>query len=221
MGLLRAAGPDHRAGDARRARGRLRRSRAGARRRDPGNDPARPPRGPRGAALIMRLAELGLCGWSSALAWRSLASRPLRTALTVLGVALGVAVIAAGADGRPGGHRGGPSGRPGAAGVGLAPRPRLRAGRLHATRCPAPPDHPRRQHRLRRDRGARAQRDHPARAGREGLHHAPDRRRPQDEAQVRSYELVDGHFLDPADPGCWSTPPGRAPTASALATSCG
>ena len=118
--------------------------------------PAHPPAGGAGP-LDAR------CG-SAALASRSLASRPLRTTLTVIGVALGVAIVAGDPARRPGVRRGDRACRardPRRAALRVA---RLRPGRLHAARRAARARSPA----WSPPRGRRATHPglHPARAGR-------------------------------------------------------
>src|SRR5439155_11137027 len=103
VGFLRSPGTDHRAGHPRRPCGglrgpRVRRSRRCAARRGRPGAAIRSPGGrPDWAAGGAR--PLGADGLEpmrlSALAWRGLLARPLRTALTILGVALGVGIITA------------------------------------------------------------------------------------------------------------------------------
>ena len=136
----------------------------------------------------------------SALAWRSLASRPLRTALTVLGVALGVAVIAAALM----------AGQAATEAVRRAAQELLGSASIRVRAFEPEGFTPRAVQHIQTIPGVNTGSAVIEERGRSvTTRPGPDEKvftmlligvDPQDEDQVRSYELVDGHFLDPADP---------------------
>ncbi|HEY8177407.1 MAG TPA: ABC transporter permease, partial [Candidatus Limnocylindria bacterium] len=136
----------------------------------------------------------------SAVAWRSLASRPLRTGLTVLGVALGVAVIAAALM----------AGQAATEAVRRAAQELFGSASLRVRAFETEGFTPRTVQNIQTIAGVNTGSAVIEERGRSvTTKPGPDEKvftmlligvDPQDEAQIRSYELVDGHFLDPADP---------------------
>jgi putative ABC transport system permease protein len=136
----------------------------------------------------------------SAVAWRSLASRPLRTGLTVLGVALGVAVIAAALM----------AGQAATEAVRRAAQELFGSASLRVRAFEPEGFTPRTVQNIQTISGVNTGSAVIEERGRSvTTKPGPDEKvftmlligiDPQDEAQIRSYELMDGHFLDPADP---------------------
>jgi putative ABC transport system permease protein len=136
----------------------------------------------------------------SAIAWRSLASRPLRTGLTVLGVALGVAVIAAALM----------AGQAATEAVRRAAQEMFGSATLRVRAFDPQGFTPRTVQNIQTTAGVNTGSAVIEERGRSvTTRPGPDEKvftmlligvNPRDEAQIRSYELVDGHFLDPADP---------------------
>ena len=136
----------------------------------------------------------------SAVAWRSLASRPLRTGLTVLGVALGVAVIAAALM----------AGQAATEAVRRAAQELFGSASLRVRAFEPEGFTPRTVQNIQTISGVNTGSAVIEERGRSvTTKPGPDEKvftmlligvDPQDEAQIRSYELIDGQFLDPADP---------------------
>ena len=146
----------------------------------------------------------------SAIAWRSLASRPLRTSLTVLGVALGVAVVAASLM----------AGQAATEAVRRAAQELLGSASLRVRAFEPEGFTPRTVQNIQTISGVSTGSAVIEERGRSvTTKPGPDEKvftmlllgvDPQDEAQIRSYELLDGEFLDPDDPtgvlvnGAWA-----------------
>ena len=136
----------------------------------------------------------------SAIAWRSLASRPLRTGLTVLGVALGVAVIAAALM----------AGQAATEAVRRAAQELLGSASLRVRAFEPEGFTPRTVQTIQTISGVSTGSAVIEERGRSvTTKPGPDEKvftmlllgvDPRDEEQIRSYELRDGHFLEPDDP---------------------
>ena len=136
----------------------------------------------------------------SAIAWRSLASRPLRTGLTVLGVALGVAVIAAALM----------AGQAATEAVRRAAQELLGSASLRVRAFEPEGFTPRTVQNIQTISGVSTGSAVIEERGRSvTTKPGPDEKvftmlligvDPQDEEQIRSYDLTDGHFLEPDDP---------------------
>jgi putative ABC transport system permease protein len=136
----------------------------------------------------------------SAIAWRSLAARPLRTGLTVMGVALGVAVVAAAMM----------AGQAATEAVRRAAQELLGSATLRVRAFDPAGFTPRTVQNIQSIPGVSTGSAVIEARGRSvTTEPGPDEKLftmlligvdPEDEAQVRSYELMDGQFLDPDDP---------------------
>ena len=136
----------------------------------------------------------------SAIAWRSLASRPLRTGLTVLGVALGVAVIAAALM----------AGQAATEAVRRAAQELLGSASLRVRAFEPEGFTPRTVQTIQTISGVSTGSAVIEERGRSvTTKPGPDEKvftmlllgvDPRDEEQIRSYELRDGYFLEPDDP---------------------